>query len=224
MKEDKTKGEAYLKGYFLFLIFVCAFFPFYEKGGFEVLINTVHNPLLDQFFVCITQLGDGVMLIFPILIMLFIRYSYAIFLALSTIIHILFVHLGKRVFFPGMPRPVEFLSGIELHIVPGVSMHHWNTFPSGHTTSIFMLTCAVAILSPKQKALQLLVLVIAILTGFSRIYLMQHFLIDVVVGSFLGVVAAYSGRWMTIRFFSKKKFRKSLLSNRKRKMARPIME
>ncbi|WP_163378425.1 phosphatase PAP2 family protein [Cyclobacterium sp. SYSU L10401] len=224
MKKNKTKGEAYIKAYCLFLILVCAFLPFYEKGSFEVSINRAHTPFLDQFFVWITQMGDGVILIFPILILLFVKFSYAIFLALSTIIHILFVHLGKRVFFPGMPRPIEFLAGIELHMVPGVSTHHWNTFPSGHTASIFMLTCALSFLSPKQKWLQIVFLLLAILTGFSRIYLMQHFLTDVLAGAVLGVIAAYSGRWITLKFFSKKKFRKSLLSNRKRKIAKPVME
>ncbi|EPR69129.1 hypothetical protein ADICYQ_1901 [Cyclobacterium qasimii M12-11B] len=45
---------------------------------------------------------------------------------------------------------------------------------------------------------------------------MQHFLLDVLAGSGLGVASAYGGRWLTIKFFSKKKFRKSLLPKRKK--------
>jgi membrane-associated phospholipid phosphatase len=192
--------------------------PLYEKGQFELIINMAHTPLLDYFFAGITQLGDGAIMVFPIFIAIFIKYSYAIFLALSTVIHMLFVTLGKKVLFPGMPRPIEFLSGIDIYTVPGVPISHWNTFPSGHTTTIFMLTCALAFLNSKQKWLQIVLLCIAVLTGFSRIYLMQHFLLDVLVGSVLGVASAYCGRWLALRFFSKKKFRKGLLPRRRRRM------
>lgn len=218
MNKKKTKGEEYLKGYFLLLITVCIFFPLYEKGKFELIINSAHAPLLDQFFAGITQLGDGAIMILPIVVTLFIKYSYSIFLSLSTLIHIILVTLGKRILFPGMPRPIEFLSGIDIYTVPGVPISHWNTFPSGHTTTIFMLTCALAFLNSKQKWLQIVLLCIAVLTGFSRIYLMQHFLLDVLVGSVLGVASAYCGRWLTLRFFSKKKFRKGLLPRRRRGM------
>lgn len=222
MGKEKTKGEEYIKGYGLLLIAVCAFFPLYEKGKFEMIVNGAHTPFLDHLFAGITQLGDGAIMILPILIALFIKYSYAILLTLSTLIHVVFVTLGKKVLFPGMPRPIEFLSGIDVYTVPGVPISHWNTFPSGHTTTIFMLTCALAFLNSKQKWLQLVLLAIAVLTGFSRIYLMQHFLLDVLVGSVLGVTSAYGGSWLTLRFFSKKKFRKNLYPKRRRIIAQPF--
>ena len=222
MNKKKTKAEEYLRGYCLLLILVCVFLPLYEKGSFELIINRAHTPLLDHFFAGITQLGDGAVMILPIVLTLFIKYSYAIFLSMSTLIHLVLVTLGKRVLFPGMPRPIEFLEGIDIYTVPGVQISHWNTFPSGHTTTIFMLTCAVACLNPKQKWLQLILLAIAVLTGFSRVYLMQHFLLDVVVGSVLGVGSAYGGRWLTLKFFSKRKFRKSLYPKRRRIIAQPV--
>ena len=41
----------------------------------------------------------------------------------------------------------------------------------------------------KNKKWQLPVLLLAILVGFSRIYLGQHFLLDVVVGAFVGTIS-----------------------------------
>jgi membrane-associated phospholipid phosphatase len=41
----------------------------------------------------------------------------------------------------------------------------------------------------KNKNLQLLVLAAAILVGYSRIYLAQHFLLDVLVGALLGSIS-----------------------------------
>ncbi|MEB2774346.1 phosphatase PAP2 family protein [Algoriphagus sp. D3-2-R+10] len=222
MKKKKTKAKEYIRGYVILLIVASLFFPLYEKGKFELFVNMAHTPFFDRLFAGITELGNGAILAIPIVLLLFIKYSYAIFLAWSTLIHMVFVTIGKRLLFPGMPRPIEFLSGIDVYTVPGVSINHWNTFPSGHTATIFMLTCSLAMLFPKKKLLQLSLLGIAILIGFSRIYLMQHFLPDVVAGSILGVASAYSGRWLTLKFFSKKKFRKSLYPKRKRALGQPI--
>ncbi|GEO22526.1 phosphatase PAP2 family protein [Cyclobacterium qasimii] len=222
MKRKKTRAEVYFKAYTILITLACLLLPFYEKGKFELIVNKAHTPILDLFFVGITQLGDGIILVLPIIALLFVKFSFAIFMAWSTLIHMLFVTLGKRVLFRGMPRPLEYLSGLDVYTVPGLSNSHWNTFPSGHTTTIFMLTCAFSMLNHKKKILQLFLLGIAILTGFSRIYLMQHFLLDVLAGSGLGVASAYGGRWLTIKFFSKKKFRKSLLPKRKKILGQPV--
>lgn len=216
MKRKKTRAKIYFRAYLYILISTCLFLPFYEKGQFELMVNENHSPLLDLFFAGITHLGDGAIVILPILAMLLVKYSFSIFLAWSTIIHMFLVTIGKRVLFHGMPRPAEYLKGFDFYTVPGVPMSHWNTFPSGHTTTVFMLTCALAMLNHKRKNYQLLLLGIAILTGFSRVYLMQHFLPDVIAGSALGVSSAYGGRWLTIKYFSKKKYRKSLFPKRKK--------
>lgn len=222
MNKKKSFAEVYFKAYVFLLILSCLLLPLYEKGKFEIMVNRTHAPFLDIFFSGITYLGDGAILILPILALLFVKYSYALLLAWSTLIHMIMVILGKRVLFRGMPRPIKFLEGIEVYTVPGVPISHWHTFPSGHTTTIFMLTCSLAMLSPKKKWLQLTLLGIAILVGFSRVYLMQHFLPDVLAGSFLGVASAYGGRWLTIKFFSKKKFRKSLYPKQKKAATHPI--
>ncbi|REG90414.1 phosphatase PAP2 family protein [Algoriphagus antarcticus] len=222
MKRKKTYAKEYFKAYCILLIVACLFLPLYEKGKFELIVNKAHDPIFDSVFAGITHLGDGAILILPIIFLLFVKYSYAILLAWSTLFHMIFVSLGKRVLFRGAPRPLEFLSGLDIYTVPGVHISHWNTFPSGHTTTIFMLTCALAMLSPKKIWLQLALLGIAILTGFSRIYLMQHFVLDVLAGSVLGVISAYGGRWLTLKFFSKKKFRKSLYPKRKRALGQLI--
>ena len=41
----------------------------------------------------------------------------------------------------------------------------------------------------KNKKLQLLILVAAALVGYSRIYLAQHFLLDVIVGACIGSIS-----------------------------------
>lgn len=65
-------------------------------------------------------------------------------------------------------------------------MYSQNSFPSGHSTSAFCLFFCLCIISPKvwQK---IFFFCLAILIGFSRVYLSQHFFEDIYVGSIIGV-------------------------------------
>ena len=105
------------------------------------------------------------------------------------------------------PRPItvfENYPDLVLPMVEGVHMHHSNSFPSGHTSTFFVFfTCCALMLACHYKARaeqnnhrtwllyglsMLLLLILAALGGYSRIYLSQHFLSDVCVGSMVGVV------------------------------------
>jgi membrane-associated phospholipid phosphatase len=166
-------------------------------------------------------LGDGAIVVIPLLFFALYRYSHALILLWAALFHILFVNLGKRVLFKGFPRPAEFLKDIDFYQVPGVELHHWNSFPSGHTTTIFMLCAVLSMVLPKRLRLQPLLFTLAVLVGFSRIYLMQHFWIDVFAGSALGVSSALLGHRLTLAFFSKKKFQRGLLTKPKRLLPQP---
>ncbi|WP_431111603.1 phosphatase PAP2 family protein, partial [Winogradskyella poriferorum] len=65
-----------------------------------------------------------------------------------------------------------------LHLVEGVKIRYVNTFPSGHTATIFYLTSFFALLSRNRTACWVLV-VLGFIVGVSRIYLVQHFFVDV---------------------------------------------
>jgi membrane-associated phospholipid phosphatase len=69
-----------------------------------------------------------------------------------------------------------------------------NSFPSGHTTSVFALAVLLA-LNTNDKRISLIYLVTAIITGYSRIYLGQHFLADVVTGALIGMLSALLVYW-----------------------------
>lgn len=194
---------------------------FYQKGQFELWVNSFHHPFFDLFFKIITHLGDGVVLFLPLLILALFRYIHALILLLASAIHLLLVNLGKRILFKGFPRPAEFLKEIDFYQVPGVELHHWNSFPSGHTTTIFMLCTVLALVIPRRFKFQPYLFGLAVLVGFSRIYLMQHFLIDVLAGSFLGVLSAFWGYRLSVIFFSKKRFKGGLLSKTRQTQTQP---
>lgn len=68
------------------------------------------------------------------------------------------------------------------------------SFPSGHTASSFsvvtvtvLCTCPVYVIIP--------VFLLALLIGFSRVYLRVHYLTDVIAGMFLGVACGSVAVW-----------------------------
>lgn len=221
MKKAKSKLKPFLSLYAIFLSLGLFSLLFYQKGQFELWVNSFHHPFFDLFFKSITPLGDGVIVILPLLILALFRYSHALILLWASLIHLLLVNLGKQVLFKGFPRPAEYLKDIDFYQVPGVELHHWNSFPSGHTTTIFMLCAVLALVLPKRLRLQPILFLLAFLVGFSRIYLMQHFWVDVLAGSALGVSSALLGHRLTLAFFSKKKFQRGLLTKPKRLLPQP---
>ena len=108
---------------------------------------------------------------------------------------------GKRVVWPDAPRPkilIEQLLAqnpdLQIHLVDGVHLHSSHSFPSGHTTGAFALFGTLALMA-KKPLWKLFWLLLACLVGYSRMYLSQHFLIDVTVGSFIGMTAAVLCWW-----------------------------
>jgi len=119
----------------------------------------------------------------------------------------------------GWPRPYEFYSqkGIVLNLVEGVKLHHWNTFPSGHTLTAFSIVFLIQALYPKLPfRFVILSILLASLCGLSRIILVQHWPMDVLGGMILGCSAALIAQWLHSRFLPETAFSRSLVSMVKR--------
>ena len=202
----KKKNKAtVLATYFLVILFSgLALIPFYDKGAIELKINQFHHPILDFFFANITHLGDGLILIIPIVLFIFHKYCYFALLAFSSLIHLVLVNIAKKWVFHGMPRPAEFFKDVSFYEIPGVELHHWGSFPSGHTTTVFMLASFFYLVLPKNMK-------------FSRVYLMQHFLMDIWAGALLGIFSSLVSYFLVLKFFSKKRHQNSILQSLKPK-------
>jgi membrane-associated phospholipid phosphatase len=184
----KEKSVLYL--FIPFLILGFAFLLIYGKSQSHHIINGVHNNFGDFFFKYITHLGDGI--IFPILIIvtLFLKFKWSLYFFTASLLTLLFMYLTKQLLFHGMPRPIAFFENLEnLYLINGVKVHKSNSFPSGHTTTAFAIF-TLLILITKNNYLKFTFALLAIIAGFSRIYLSQHFLIDVLAGAILGVTIA----------------------------------
>ena len=159
------------------------------NADFSIWINQYHFPFLDIFFKYITYLGDGLAALLVLILLLVIRLDYGLISAIGFTLSALTTQTLKRFVFGEVPRPfLVFKERIDIgqwHLIDGVEMHQFYSFPSGHTTSIFSI-CILLSLIINQKKYNYVFFMIALLVGFSRIYLSQHFLMDVFVGSLVG--------------------------------------
>lgn len=155
-----------------------------------VFINSWHSPFLDSFFASITNLGSGLVVLPFLLISLFQRFYISIALTINVLLQGVLVSLFKRLLFHDAPRPINFLDDCIIHRVEGVNIHRIMSFPSGHAVTIFGLCFFLSLYAKSNRVLVLFLLFIAIVVGLSRIYLLQHFALDVAVGALLGVGCA----------------------------------
>ena len=106
----------------------------------------------------------------------------------SFVISTLFTQIPKLLLFPNITRPIA--NGIDAHLihrVKGVEMHQLSSFPSGHTATAFTIFLLTIYLFD-QKKLILIGLIYAMLCGYSRIYLGQHFPMDVGGGIIVAII------------------------------------
>ncbi len=191
--------------YVLFFIVLLAAIVQYPKAELHLVMNKNHSAFADWFFSAWTELGGILITGLFILFMFFYRYSITAYLAVSQIIGFVISSLAKYVF--GELRPVYYFSHhfpeVTLPIVPGVAMYTNPSFPSGHTVNAFILFFGLS-LCVKNKWIKLLFFASAALVGYSRVYLSQHFAIDILAGSLIGVLSAginfpllviLSGKW-----------------------------
>jgi membrane-associated phospholipid phosphatase len=162
---------------------------------FSLFINVLHTPFLDQFFFWITLLGDGSLLLVLAFMFLFKKYYYAIISVLLLISSGLISFVLKKLVFVNSMRPLFYLSVSEIHIPEGIHFYYKNSFPSGHAMTVF--TAAILLIWVyRNSLLSYISLPIAALVGISRIYLLQHFFIDVYFGAILGVFESLLIIWV----------------------------
>lgn len=191
MKPNTRHIEYFIVPYILLFIVILAALFQYPKSELHLLMNSNHTLFGDWFFRIWTEIGGGTVPFIIIGLLLLYRYSLAIYLLSSQLAGGILSVVLKRAF--NEPRPLlyfkEFYPGISLPTVQGVDMYTIHSFPSGHTITAFALFFGLS-LFVKNKWLKLLFFVIAALVGYSRIYLSEHFAIDVLGGSVIGILSA----------------------------------
>lgn len=160
-----------------------------KLGSFQI-INGNHNSFFDQIFKYYTIAGDGIIWSVLGLYCIFFRREYFIAVIAGFLISTLLTQFLKRVVYPDELRPITFLSeNFHVHVIEGVRMKRVHSFPSGHTGTAFTMSLLITNIIKKQAWVIFLVL-LAFLAGYSRVYLGQHFLTDVLGGMVVGTASS----------------------------------
>ena len=151
-----------------------------------VAINHFRSYPADLIFTFFTDLGNGIILIPLTIYFLWTKkYMAVLNLLIAILLNTIIIALLKHGF--NHPRPLA-LYGKQIVMSPHwVKVNKSLSFPSGHTASAFCMATSLALCFSKHKWLIFTCFILAALTGYSRIYLGQHFLEDVWLGTLIGV-------------------------------------
>lgn len=176
--------------------------------GAEILyLNTWRAEPLNSFFRFFTLMGEFPAFVVTGLLLLLWRYRFALLFAGAGLLVSPLSYLLKDKI--GTDRPITYFekAGIREAVVqvPGVDLNSGQTsFPSGHTMAAFALYGLVALTAGRVVPwLGLACAWTAILVGISRIFLVQHFLIDVLGGAAIGLLLALLLWRLDERFLTK---------------------
>lgn len=161
------------------------------KIPFFRLLNTDLGTTADYFFRFWTNTGDGAVWVLVALPVFLFRKNKWVLLVSVILISTLLTQLTKHFVFPNEPRPTAAIADSSLiHTVIGVELHKVNSFPSGHTATAFCIFLLMVLLFQNRWIIPVGFL-LALLTGYSRVYLAQHFPLDVGGGMLVAVASVY---------------------------------
>ncbi|PTQ95626.1 membrane-associated phospholipid phosphatase [Mucilaginibacter yixingensis] len=206
------KVKFFLIPYLVILMACLTIKCIYTREQIYFAVNGVNSGLADAIFPYITNLGDGLAVVLLGLIMALFSLRKAFLLLTAYGFTALVAQVLKYIF--DLPRPYLYFKTqvAHMHLVKGVYMLSYHSFPSGHTVTAFSACITLAYLF-RNKWLDVLMLIVAILIGYSRMYLSEHFFEDVTAGSAVGVFATLF--WLywfdNLRFMHKGKFRGGLI-------------
>lgn len=203
----------YVIPYLLLLTAILVMMYIYPKPELHLMLNSFHSGVLDYFFKFYTLMAEWPLYVLAFLPSLWKRNKMTLFFAMCELTGGTILQILKHTI--SNPRPVsvfEDYPDLVLPLVQGVDMHHSNSFPSGHASTFFMFcTCSVIVLAyffSRNDALKTLrnrilfdvalvaLLVLAAMGAYSRVYLSQHFLSDVCVGSIIGFTTPFLMFWL----------------------------
>ncbi len=177
--------------FILFLVGIISggiYLSLYGKGSFSLWLNGHHTTILDYYFKFATMIGDGIFIILLSLILVLFRSRIAIILGFAYTSTGMIAQILKRIF--DTPRPKVFLGALYgLYYTPGVEVLSFHSFPSGHSATAFSAFLIFSYYT-KNQFLKPAYFIIALSVAVSRVYLLQHFLVDIYFGSIIGVIGA----------------------------------
>ena len=167
-----------------------------NQSAFFAINEASKNLIPDALAAHLTELGNG-SIVGVLALALTVKYPAIAkrFLFITLMAGILIA--GFKQFFAD-PRPAAVLAQTDFHIIGDVLKKY--SFPSGHATTAFAMAGFI-MLTFASLPLRLLVLLLAVLAGVSRISVGAHWPEDILAGAPLGFMIAYVGSLLSLKSF-----------------------
>ena len=187
---------------YLILLCVCIIIKLtHTKDAIYYAVNVKNSDWADWIAPYLTDLGNGWTTVILSAVLVLFSYRKAFLMATTYAITSLSAQVLKYIF--DAPRPTLYFKDqlARIHLVAGVDMLRYHSFPSGHTVTAFSTGLLITYWC-KNRNWGILLFILAALIGYSRMYLSQHFFEDVMAGSVVGVFISIF--W--IAYIDKKQF------------------
>ena len=198
----------YVIPYLVLLTVMSGLMYVYPKPELHMLLNSHHSSIQDIFFKYYSELAEWPLYLVALLPLLWKKIKMTFYFAMCELTGGTVLQILKHII--STDRPVSVFEHYPQQVLPlvqGVTMYHSNSFPSGHASTFFMFCTSLVIIQsyyycrknePHKLRTQILfnttlvlLLVLAAVGAYSRVYLSQHFLSDVCVGSIIGFTTPF---------------------------------
>lgn len=205
----KIRKELLVLIFLILGVFISSKLDLFILKKTQALNSATKDELLKKFFDKITIIGDSFWVFLFSIAVLFAGYFlkkkikketyektkiFFLFLIFSSLLTGLLTQIIKHIV--GRPRPNQALSSgsFDLSFFNFDSAYH--SFPSGHTSTIFIVALVMCILTPKIKFIYIF---FASIVAISRVFVGAHFFTDIIGG----VMVAFIGFKIMHIFFNK---------------------
>jgi membrane-associated phospholipid phosphatase len=200
---------------YLLILCICLVIKLaFSRETIYFTVNGLNSPIADFLAPFVTDLGNGWFAVIIAAVLTLFSYRKAFIVVTSWGITAIVAQILKFIF--DAPRPkLYFKEELKrIHFVKAIDILSFHSFPSGHTVTAFSLAVLFTYWS-KNKGWGPLFLLYAVMVGYSRMYLSEHFFEDVTAGSVIGMVVTVIWLyWLdNKKFIQRPKWQKGLLVN-----------
>jgi undecaprenyl-diphosphatase len=159
----------------------------WDERIFRLLNGNWLNPILDRLLPFATDAGNFILpfVVAAIVIVLVGRVRGLRFLVLAVVSVVAADAIGTHIFKYSFLRARPCIALADVRLLVGCTK--LPSFPSNHAVNASVLATLISLYMPR---LWLAATALAILVGYSRIYVGVHYPLDVLAGSVLGIIVA----------------------------------
>jgi membrane-associated phospholipid phosphatase len=176
-----------------------------DKGHLVKWFTSYRTPFADQYFYHITKLGEEIGFVIVGIMLWLMSWRKMVFIPLLGGVVTLITYLLKRFFQHERPRIYLDRTGWDgpMAVLDYTLLSGHSSFPSGHSMAAWALFTFTAAMIRKTWV-SILCLFFAASVSISRVYLMAHFLRDVLAGAAIGFALGFTAyyffdKWMKQR-------------------------